>query len=108
VLLEVLAALVVLGLALGALAQALSGGVAATEAGAGRGRAVLAAQSVLALLESQPLAEGARTGTLDGMAWRAQVVRSPLDPQPVHGLPVLMQVTVEVAGIRLSTLALQP
>ncbi|KON80387.2 type II secretion system GspH family protein [Azoarcus sp. PA01] len=111
-LLEVLVAFAIMAIALGALYQSLGGSVRATAMSGRHTRAVLTAESVLALYESVPgaglYAEG---GSEDGFAWRISSA-----PYPVmsHTPPEweLHQVTVQVSwqesgrerGFRLVTL----
>lgn len=105
VLLEVLAALTLMALALAGLSEALSAARRAAEAGGGRMQAVLAAESLLERLAAAPLEEGVRTGILpDGRGWRADILRHPANPEGVTDLPVLMRITVVVGPVRLETM----
>lgn len=107
VLLEVLAALALMALALAGLSEAMSAARRAAEAGGRRVEAVLAAESLLARLTAEPLKEGVRAGTLpEGLGWSAEVARHPANPRGVSGLPVLMRVTVAVGPVRLETVRL--
>lgn len=102
VLLEVLAALALMAVALAGLSEALSAARRAAEAGGARVGAVLAAESLLDRLAAGPLEEGARSG----VGWRAEIVPDPANPKGVAGLPRLMRITVTVGPVTLRTLRL--
>lgn len=102
VLLEVLAALVLMALAVAGLSEALAAARRAAEAGGDRVRAVLAAESLVERLAAGPLEEGERSGP----GWRAEIVADPANPQGVSGLPRLMRITVTVGPVTLRTLRL--
>ncbi|MGE5506301.1 MAG: hypothetical protein ACM31L_17900 [Actinomycetota bacterium] len=101
VLMDVLVALAVLGLALAGLSRAVALGQASVRTGGDRTLAVLVAESVLASARSDG------TGTAAGLPWRV-TVRPEARPQP--SLPPLLRVTVTVGGagraVELTTLRL--
>ncbi|MEQ9640277.1 MAG: prepilin-type N-terminal cleavage/methylation domain-containing protein [Alphaproteobacteria bacterium] len=81
-LLEVLVAFAIAALGLGVALQAMGGGLAAGEAAANRGDALLLAQSRLA--EATVLPPEARTGRDAGLDWRSAA--EPLGPASDGGL----------------------
>ena len=107
VLLEVLVALVVLGLALAGMGDALSNSISVTRAASARQQAVLSAQSLLAqACASNPMVEGENSGE----GWRVSISRSSLNPTGIPTgpslLPVLWEVKGWVRGVTLSTMVL--
>jgi type II secretion system protein I len=77
-LLEVLIALAILGVALVASMQALSGALASTRRAEAAGQALLTARSLLERVGTElPIASGSRSGSEAGLAWTLAIARHP-------------------------------
>lgn len=91
-LLEILVAFSIMGLALGALYQSLGGSVRGVAEAERQTRAVLTAESLLALYESVPPTGLQKEGTtVDGFAWRIMTEPYPVEmdlspPWQLHAL----------------------
>ena len=77
-LLEVLVALAILGVALVASMQALSGALAGTRRAEAAGQALLTARSLLDRVGTElPIAAGSQSGSATGLAWTISIARHP-------------------------------
>ncbi|MCI0430487.1 MAG: prepilin-type N-terminal cleavage/methylation domain-containing protein [Rhodospirillales bacterium] len=109
-LIEIVVALAILAVALGALFQAFSGGLRATAVADRRAAAVMLAQSLLDRIgQDIPLAAGEQAGESgDGLHWSITVVPSPLiAPERRADSPVIpfdVEVSVAADGGRTVTL----
>lgn len=106
-LLEVLVAFAIAALGLGVALQAMGGGLAASEAAANRGDALLLAESRLA--EATVLPPEDRDGRDAGLAWRSHA--EPMGPASQGGLRLYRYETVVTAAdgaeVRLVTVRLK-
>ena len=116
-LIEIIVALAILAVALGALFQAFSGGLQATAVAGRQAAAVMLAQSLLDRIgQDIPLVAGEQTGVSeDGLRWSIAIAPSPLIARERRAdsplLPFDVLVTVAADGRRpvaLTTLRLAP